>query len=116
MKVPVPGRVDFDVPIETKFHAPGLRKDWIERHELVQRLIASAAARLVLVDAPAGFGKTTLVAQWRASKMESRRFAWLSLDDGENDPSRLWWHVVHTLQKACPGHVGEENPWELQAH
>ena len=116
MKVPVPGRVDFDVPIETKFHAPGLRKDWIERHELVQRLVASTDARLVLVDAPAGFGKTTLVAQWRASKTESRRFAWLSLDDGENDPSRLWWHVVHALQKACPGLLGEENPWELQAH
>jgi ATP/maltotriose-dependent transcriptional regulator MalT len=116
VKVPVPGRVDFDVPIETKFHAPGLRKDWIERHELVQRLVAGAAARLVLVDAPAGFGKTTLVTQWRASKMESRRFAWLSLDDGENDPSRLWWHVMHALQKACPELAGEEGLRELRAH
>jgi LuxR family maltose regulon positive regulatory protein len=104
------------VPIETKFHAPAVRKDWIERHELVRHLIAGAAARLVLVDAPAGFGKTTLVAQWRASRMENRRFAWLSLDDGENDPSRLWWHVMHALQKACPGLVGEENPRELRIH
>jgi LuxR family maltose regulon positive regulatory protein len=116
VQVPVPGRVDFDVPIETKFHAPGLRKDWIERHELVRRLIAAAAARLILVDAPAGFGKTTLVAQWRASRMENRRFAWLSLDDGENDPSRLWWHIMHALQKACPGLGVEENLRELVVH
>ncbi|MGH3182128.1 MAG: hypothetical protein ACRDOE_09525, partial [Streptosporangiaceae bacterium] len=101
------------MPIETKFDAPGLRKDWIERNELVQRLIAAAAARLVLVDAPAGFGKTTLVAQWRASKMENRRFAWLSLDDGENDPSRLWWHLMRALQKACPELAAGENPREL---
>jgi LuxR family maltose regulon positive regulatory protein len=104
------------VPIETKFQAPGLRQAWVERPELVQRLIAAAAAKLVLVNAPAGFGKTTLVAQWRASRMESRPLAWLSLDDGENDPSRLWWHIIRALQKACPGLAGEENPRELAVH
>ena len=67
-----------------------MHRGWVERAHLIQRLVAAAAARLILVDAPAGFGKTTLVAQWRASGMESRPFAWLSLDDGENDPSRLW--------------------------
>jgi LuxR family maltose regulon positive regulatory protein len=104
------------VPIETKFHAPGLRRDWVERSYLVQRLIAASAAKLILVDAPAGFGKTTLVAQWRASRMESRPFAWLSLDDGENDPSRFWRHIMHALQKACPGLAGEENHRELAVH
>jgi LuxR family transcriptional regulator, maltose regulon positive regulatory protein len=105
----------LDVPIETKFHAPGPRRDWVERPALVERLIA-AAAKLILVDAPAGFGKTTLVAQWRASGLESRPFAWLSLDDGENDPSRLWRHLTHALQRACPGFIGEENPQSLQVH
>jgi LuxR family transcriptional regulator, maltose regulon positive regulatory protein len=103
------------VPIETKFHAPDLHRGWVERAHLVQRLVAAAAAKLILVDAPAGFGKTTLVAQWRASGKESRPFAWLSLDDGENDPSRLWWHIMHALQKACPGLAGEENRHELLA-
>ena len=59
------------------------------------------SAKLVLVDAPAGFGKTTLVAQWRSSELEHRRFAWLSLDAGDDDPGRLWWHVVSALERAC---------------
>jgi LuxR family maltose regulon positive regulatory protein len=74
---------------------------------LVQSL-AGSAAKLILVDAPAGFGKTTLVAQWRSSEIEQRRFAWLSLDHGDDDPSRLWWNVVCALQRACPEFGGED--------
>ena len=58
--------------------------------------------KLVLVDAPAGFGKTTVVAQWRSSALESRSFAWISLDRGDDDPARLWWYIVSALQRACP--------------
>jgi LuxR family maltose regulon positive regulatory protein len=116
VQAPIPGRAGHDVPIETKFHAPALRKDLVERQEPVQRLIAAAPAKLVLVDAPAGFGKTTLVAQWQVSRMERRPFAWLALDDGENDPSRLWWHIMHALQRASPGLTGEEKPQELRVH
>ena len=116
VQAPVPGRADHDVPIETKFHAPALRKDLVERQEPVQRLIAAAPAKLVLVDAPAGFGKTTLVAQWQVSRLERRPFAWLTLDDGENDPSRLWWHIMHALQRASPGLIGEEKLRELRVH
>jgi LuxR family maltose regulon positive regulatory protein len=100
-------RVGLDVPIETKFHAPSPRKEWVERRELVHYL-AAAAAKLVLLDAPAGFGKTTLAAQWRSSPIEARPFAWLSLDRGDDDPGRLWWHVVCALQRACPGLGGED--------
>ena len=73
----------------------------MERHELVGYL-ANVSARLVLVDAPAGSGKTTLVAQWLSSPAEVRPFAWVSLDAGDNDPGRLWWYVVRALQEACP--------------
>jgi LuxR family maltose regulon positive regulatory protein len=100
-------RVGLDVPIETKLHAPAARAGWVERPGLIQAL-ASATARLVLVDAPAGFGKTTVVAQWRSSPDESRPFAWVSLDEGDNDPGRLWWHVVCALQRACPGFGGTD--------
>ena len=89
------------MPVETKLDAPGLRAGWVERPALV-RSLADTTARLILVDAPAGFGKTTLVAQWRASPAESRPFAWISLDRGDNDPARLWWYIAHALHRACP--------------
>jgi LuxR family transcriptional regulator, maltose regulon positive regulatory protein len=89
------------VVLETKLHAPAARTEWVQRAELVARL-AGANAKLVLVAAPAGFGKTTLVAQWQLSPAESRPFAWMSLDPGDNDPGRLWWHVAYALQRACP--------------
>ena len=106
----VPGSASSALPgvlIETKLHAPGLRKEWVERPDLICYL-AGSDAKLVLVDAPAGFGKTTLVAQWRASAMENRPFAWVSLDRGDDDPGRLWSHVVHSLQRACPDLDGDE--------
>jgi LuxR family transcriptional regulator, maltose regulon positive regulatory protein len=98
----------LDVPIETKLHAPGLRKEWVERRELVHHLAGAAAAKLVLVAAPAGFGKTTLVAQWRSSTIEGRPFAWISLDRADDDPGRLWWHLICALQRACPEFGGAE--------
>ena len=91
-----------DMPMETKLHAPSLRKEWVERRALIS-VLAATAAKLVLIEAPAGFGKTILAAQWRASPSEERRFAWVSLDRGDDDPGRLWWYIAHALQRACPG-------------
>ena len=88
--------------VETKLYAPRARREWVARDELVGQL-AGASGRLLLVEAPAGFGKTTLVAQWHLSPTESRPFAWVSLDRGDNDPCRLWGHVAWALQGACPG-------------
>ncbi|HEX3962115.1 MAG TPA: LuxR C-terminal-related transcriptional regulator [Trebonia sp.] len=95
-------RAGLDVLVETKLYAPRARPEWVPRDELVGQL-AGTMGRLLLVEAPAGFGKTTLIAQWRANAAESRPFAWLSLDHGDNDPCRLWWHVAGALQAACPG-------------
>ena len=101
--VPVPGSSALpNMPMETKLHAPSLRKESVERRALIS-VLAAAAAKLVLIEAPAGFGKTTLAAQWRASTSEERRFAWVSLDRGDDDPGRLWWYIAHALQRACPG-------------
>ena len=87
--------------VETKFHAPRSRREWVDRAPLI-RYLAATTASLILVDAPAGSGKTTLVAQWRSSAGQGRRFAWVSLDRDDDDPGRLWWHVVSALQRACP--------------
>jgi len=89
------------VLIETKLHPPAVRKDWVERPELIASL-ADAEVKLILVAAPPGFGKTTLVAQWCASGVSRGRFAWVSLDRADNDPSRLWWHLAAALHLACP--------------
>jgi ATP/maltotriose-dependent transcriptional regulator MalT len=98
---PEPPGVVFPVPLETKLQPPSVRGEWLERKDLIRHL-AGITAKLILVGAPAGFGKTSLVAQWRASSAESTRFAWLSLDRGDNDPVRLWWHVIGALHRACP--------------
>jgi LuxR family transcriptional regulator, maltose regulon positive regulatory protein len=100
--IPAPWRAGLDVLVETKLYSPRARRDWVPREELVAQLL-KAGGRLLLVEAPAGFGKTTLVAQWHLSPTESRPFAWVSLDRGDNDPGRLWGHVACALQGACPG-------------
>ncbi len=94
-------RAGLDGPLETKFHPPRSRREWVQRAPLT-RYLAGTTARLVLVAAPAGSGKTTLVAQWCSSAGEGRRFAWVSLDRCDDDPGGLWWHVVSALQRACP--------------
>ena len=103
----------LDLPIEAKLHAPSWRQEWVERPDLTHYL-DRAVARLALVDAPAGFGKSTLVAQWRAGQADGRRFAWVSLDHGDDDPARLWWYVVSALQRACPELGSEEILGELR--
>ena len=94
------------VLIETKLHAPVARKEWVERPELIRHL-ADSEVKLILVAAPPGFGKTTLVAQWRSSPVNHKPFAWISLDRADNDPGRLWWHLVAALQRACPPFCSE---------
>ena len=91
----------------SKLHPPEPRREWVPRQQLVQRLAADDA-KLVLVHAPAGFGKTIAVAQWRAAESGSRAFAWVSLDRGDDDPVRLWWHIVSSLRQACPSLGADE--------
>ena len=87
--------------IETTLYPPVARKEWVERPDLIKRL-ADAEVKLILVAAPPGFGKTTLVAQWRSSPIDHKPFAWVSLEGADNDPVRLWWDVVSSLHLACP--------------
>lgn len=72
--------------LHTKLYIPPLRPDFVIRPRLVERLDQGIAqnSRLILVSAPAGFGKTTLVAEWATNSKLA--VAWLSLDEGDNDP------------------------------
>ena len=93
-----------DVLLATKLHVPGPRPGFVARPRLAGALGEGLARRLVLVCAPAGFGKTALLADWVRSG--DRRVAWLSLDAADNDPVRFWRHVVAALDRARPG-IGE---------
>src|SRR3954452_696405 len=89
----------------TKLHLPSPRRRLVRRSRLVDRLPVGGGAgpRLVLVAAPAGFGKTTLVAQWLADAGKSgRRVAWLALDPGDADLRVFLTHLVAAVQTAEP--------------
>ena len=90
----------------TKLRAPTVRAELVPRRRLVDLLVRGGPHRLTLVDAPAGWGKTTLLAKWQDDPGEGRPFAWVSLDRGDNDPVRFWTYVVAALRTVQPG-VGE---------
>ena len=90
-----------DVLLATKLNLPGLRPDLVPRPRLAQRLDEGRGRGLVLVCAPAGYGKTVLLAGWVRRGRDP--VAWLSLDAGDNDPARFWRHAVAVLDRARPG-------------
>jgi LuxR family transcriptional regulator, maltose regulon positive regulatory protein len=97
---PVASVPDLSVSLDAKIQPPEIRPEWLDRPALLHRLSVTTA-RLIVISAPAGSGKTVLVSQWRAAA-ESSRFAWTTLDHGDNDPSRLWWKVISAVRRACP--------------
>ena len=92
------------VLLATKLHVPSRRPGFVPRPRLVGRLEEGLARGLVLVCAPAGSGKTALLADW--ARHGGRPVAWLSLDVGDNDPTRFWRYAVAALGQARPG-IGE---------
>ena len=84
--------------LETKLHVPRWRRGLVARPRLSERLSRGAESALTLVSAPAGFGKTTLLAEWLAvAAAGGRSVAWLSLDQRDNDPALFWAYVVAAL-------------------
>ncbi len=98
------------IPIlATKLYVAAPRTGVVPRTRLIERLNEGLArgCKLMLVSAPAGFGKTTLVGAWAAgsgrSKPKVRTVAWLSLDEGDNDLARFIAYLVAALQTILPG-------------
>jgi LuxR family maltose regulon positive regulatory protein len=85
----------------SKLVAPAPRAGLITRAGLQSLLQARLEAKLCLVEGPAGFGKTTLLAQWQAAG-GGGRVAWVSLDERDNDPTRFWVYVVEALRTVEP--------------
>ena len=88
-----------DSSLETKLAAPPARAGWIVRPRLLNRIAVAIRSPVLLVAAPAGYGKTTLVTQWVTSG-RAGAIAWLTLDPADNDPTRLWAHLAAALERA----------------
>jgi ATP/maltotriose-dependent transcriptional regulator MalT len=89
-----------DVLLATKLYVPQLPPGFVSRPRLAARLAEGLARGLLLVCAPAGFGKTSLLADW--ARRGQRPVAWLSLDADDNDPARFWRHVVAAVDRVAP--------------
>ena len=84
----------------TKLHVPRLRTQLVRRRRLIERLQQGMQATLILLSAPAGFGKTTLLAQWLAESQLPA--AWVSLEPEDNDPVRFLSALIAALQQLDP--------------
>ena len=90
--------------VATKLHVPAPRSGLIGRARLIDRLKRGLASRLVLVSAPAGFGKTSLLTQWLAAVAgHGHTVAWLALDHSDNRAPIFWSHLVAAVKTAVPG-------------
>ena len=89
--------------VETKLFTAQVRPGSVARPRLRDLLGRGSASRMTLIAAPAGFGKTTLLAEWLDAEAADRRVAWVSLDERDSEPASFWTYVVTALQRAVPG-------------
>ncbi len=99
--------------LRTRFYIPPLKPEHLVRSALIDRLQSTAGSELVLVSAPAGYGKTTLVSQWLHTHSQS--FAWLIVDESQGLVEVFWQHIVSALQTLIPN-VGEQSLTFLQSN
>src|SRR3954451_17336503 len=99
-----------DLPVEileSKLYKPTVRPGVVPRPQLLAGLRAAREVPTVAVVAPAGYGKTTLLALW--AEADDRPFAWLSLDPHDNDPIVLLTHLAVALDRVSPLPAGTFN-------
>lgn len=95
-------KFSYETPflIDSKLHPPRLAKSLIIRNGLLEKLNKGLNYKLTIIAAPAGFGKSTLVAQW--VEKTSTATGWLSLDKGDNDVIVFWTYFIHALKTIHP--------------
>jgi LuxR family maltose regulon positive regulatory protein len=110
--------------LSTKLALPRPRPSLVPREPLLAWLDEGLEHKLTLLSAPAGFGKTTLVSGWIATRSERKDLppvAWVSLDAGDNDPVRFWRYVITACHAFHPAvgesalallHTSRRLPWE----
>src|SRR4030042_4508336 len=90
--------------LATKLYVPTPRPKIVPRPHLIERFNEGLRCKLTLISAAAGFGKTTLISEWLAGS--KRPVAWLSLDEGDSDPTRFLTYLVAALQTIATN-IGE---------
>ena len=93
------GRSAFDL-VASKLRGPLIRPGTVRRSSLVERLAGGDPRPIVSVAAPAGYGKTTLLSQW--AERDSQAFAWVSVNEADNDPKVLLSYVAEALDAVEP--------------
>ena len=84
--------------LQTKSYIPQWRRNQVSRPRLIERLNLGRDRKLTLISAAAGFGKTTLLAEWLAHHQDSEpSVGWVSLDSRDNDPILFWSYVIRSL-------------------
>jgi LuxR family maltose regulon positive regulatory protein len=103
---------NYPALLVTKLYIPRLRSTHVSRDHLLAALDAGLECKLILIAAAAGFGKTTLLADWCSQRAEN--VCWLSLDEGDNDPARFLSYLIAAIQTQHP-HIGQELLAALQS-
>src|SRR5215213_11074842 len=88
--------------LKPKVRGPMPRPEQLVRRGLIEILHKALDCRVSVISAPTGYGKTTLLAQWRQVEVADVIFAWVSIDEHDNDQIRLWRHIVEALRWAVP--------------
>lgn len=98
--------------LATKLHPPPLRVNAVRRPRLVEKLnhALQEGRRLTLVCAPAGYGKSTLVAEWMASLGDRVKVGWLGLEEDDNQPNRFLRYWLAALQALDPSLFAQFSP------
>ena len=89
----------FDL-VASKLHPPLIRPGTVRHSSLIERLEQGGSRPIVSVVAPAGYGKTTLLSQW--AEHNGQAFAWVSVDEADNDPKVLLSYVAEALDAVEP--------------
>jgi LuxR family maltose regulon positive regulatory protein len=97
---PVPARI-LEPILKTKLYIPAVRPGRVTRTRLMTLLEESVAQELTLISAPAGYGKTTLLAEW--ATITRLPVAWFSIDTADNDPNRFFTYISEAINGVHPG-------------
>ena len=102
--------------VDTKYRPPSPAHPTVQRTRLLDQFRSDTSARLILIHGPAGYGKTTLAAQYlRVLEGAGRKTAWLSLDDDDNTPAWFLAHLTEAIAQPLPG-LGAELTRALEGH